>query len=78
MDEVVSNIKKQIDGINDILAVDDAYIEFIQYEVENRTAVFKLLGTLENDPMAINTLRGGVEKIILNKIKEVRRIEREI
>lgn len=78
MDEVVSNIKKQVDNINNILVIDDAYIEFIRYESDNKTAVFKLLGTLENDPMAMNTLRGGVEKIILSKIKEVRRIEREI
>jgi Fe-S cluster biogenesis protein NfuA len=78
MQEVISKIKIVVEDINKILALDGAFIEFIRYEVENRTAVFKLIGTLEHDPMAMNTLRGGIEKIILNKINEVRRIEREI
>ncbi|MFN3194746.1 MAG: NifU family protein [Chlorobiota bacterium] len=78
MQNVSNKIESVVNEINKILQKDGAFIEFVRFEVENRTAVFKLLGTLEHDPMAMNTLRGGVEKIILNKINEVRRIEREI
>lgn len=78
MQNVSYKIESVVNEINKILLKDGAFIEFVRFEVENRTAVFKLLGTLEHDTMAMNTLRGGIEKIILNKINEVRRIEREI
>jgi Fe-S cluster biogenesis protein NfuA len=77
MQSLEKRIESIVSEINTILKKDGAFIQFIRYESNNRTAVFKLLGTLEHDPMAMNTLRGGVEKIILNKINEVRRIERE-
>lgn len=77
MQSIEKRIESVVSEINTILKKDGAFIQFIRYESNNRTAVFKLLGTLEHDPMAMNTLRGGVEKIILNKINEVRRIERE-
>ena len=78
MSSIDTKIRKVVSEINKTLEIDGAFIQFIRYESENQTAVFKLLGTLKDDPMAMNTLRGGIEKIILNKINEVRRIEREI
>lgn len=77
MSKVEIRIELVVSEINDILKNDGAFIQFVRYESENQTAVFKLLGTLKDDPMAMNTLRGGIEKIILSKINEVRRIERE-
>ncbi|MER3329265.1 MAG: hypothetical protein RIF34_06760 [Candidatus Kapaibacterium sp.] len=62
--------------INEILKKDDGYLEFVTFEEGTKTAVFRLLGIFEDDPMAMNIFRGGVEKIILSKIKEVRRIEK--
>ncbi len=78
MSSIENRIESVVTEINNILEKDGAFIQFKRYESENQTAVFKLLGTLKDDPMAMNTLRGGIEKIILSKINEVRRIEREI
>jgi Fe-S cluster biogenesis protein NfuA len=76
MPSIVERIKAVVQEINEILKKDDGFLEFVTYEEDTKTAVFKLLGIFEHDPMAMNTFRGGIEKIILNKIKEVRRIEK--
>lgn len=76
MPTLEERIKLVVQEINEILRKDDGFLEFVAYEEETKTAVFRLLGIFEHDPMAMNTFRGGIEKIILNKIKEVRRIER--
>lgn len=76
MPTLEERIELVVQEINEILRKDDGFLEFVAYEKETKTAVFKLLGIFEHDPMAMNTFRGGIEKIILNKIKEVRRIER--
>lgn len=76
MPSLEERIKAVVQEINEILKKDDGFLEFVTYEEDTKTAVFKLLGIFEHDPMAMNTFRGGIEKIILNKIKEVRRIEK--
>jgi Fe-S cluster biogenesis protein NfuA len=76
MPSIEERIKVVVQEINEILKKDDGFLEFVTYEEDTKTAVFKLLGIFEHDPMAMNTFRGGIEKIILNKIKEVRRIEK--
>lgn len=76
MTSIEERIKAVVQEINEILKKDDGFLEFVIYEEDTKTAVFKLLGIFEHDPMAMNTFRGGIEKIILNKIKEVRRIEK--
>lgn len=76
MPSIEERIKAVVQEINEILKKDDGFLEFVTYEEDTKTAVFKLLGIFEHDPMAMNTFRGGIEKIILNKIKEVRRIEK--
>lgn len=76
MPSIEKKIEKVVIEINEILEKDGGFLEFIRFEEDSKTAIFKLLGIFEHDPMAMNTFRGGIEKIILNKIKEVRRIER--
>lgn len=76
MQTINEKIDSVVKEINEILEKDGGFLEFVHFEVDTRTAVFRLLGIFEHDPMAMNTFRGGIEKIILNKIKEVRRIEK--
>lgn len=76
MPSIEKKIEKVVIEINEILEKDGGFLEFIRFEEDSKTAIFKLLGIFEHDPMAMNTFRGGIEKIILNKIKDVRRIER--
>lgn len=76
MQSVEVRIELVVKEINDILEHDGGFLEFVHFEKDTSTAVFKLLGVFEHDPMAMNTFRGGVEKIILSKIKDVRRIEK--
>lgn len=76
MRTIEEKIENVVIEINEILKKDGGILIFVRYEENTKTAVFKLTGIFDNDPMAMNTFRGGVEKIILNKIKEVRRIEK--
>ncbi len=76
MSSVEERIESVVEEINSILEKDGGFLQFVAFEEDTKTAVFKLLGIFEHDPMAMNTFRGGIEKIILSKIKEVRRIEK--
>ena len=73
---VEEKIEKLVDDINEILKEDRGELIFIRYESETQTAVFKLTGIFDYDPMSMNTFRGGVERYICNRLSEVRRIER--
>lgn len=57
------------------LAEDDGDVEFVRYEPETATAVVRLLGNCANCPMALMTLRAGIERYILKAAPEVRRVE---
>lgn len=76
MKTIEDRINILVSDLNKVLEKDCGSLEFVRFETNTQTAVFRLLGIFEKDPMAMNTFRGGVEKIILNEIKEVRRIEK--
>ncbi|MFA7325383.1 MAG: NifU family protein [Candidatus Kapaibacterium sp.] len=76
MPSIEERIEIVVEEINEILQKDGGFLQFVAFEEDTKTAVFRLLGIFEHDPMAMNTFRGGIEKIILSKIKEVRRIEK--
>lgn len=57
MPTLEERIKLIVQEINEILRKDDGFLEFVTYEEDTKTAVFKLLGIFEHDPMAMNTFR---------------------
>jgi len=50
-------------------------IEFVRFEAETRVCEIRFKGRCKTCPLNIMTLRAGIEKIILNDIPEIRRIE---
>jgi Fe-S cluster biogenesis protein NfuA len=65
-----------LEKLRPYLQIDDGDVEFVRFEDDTRTLVLRLLGNCTHCPMAMMTLRGGIERFILKDIPEVRRVER--
>lgn len=57
------------------LKEDGGDVEFVRYEESTRTAEVKFLGACVSCPMSIMTLRAGLERVVLKRVPQVRRIE---
>lgn len=73
--EIINKIYLALDEVRPYLMQDGGDIEFIRYEANTKVAVFRFLGNCVNCPMAIMTLRAGVERYVLHFAPEIRRIE---
>ena len=74
MENIEFKIEKILDQIRPYLAKDNGNIEFVRYEAEFKTAVFRFLKMCSNCPLQMYTLRGLLEVRVLKEIKEIKRI----
>jgi Fe-S cluster biogenesis protein NfuA len=58
------------------LRMDGGDIEYVNYEPDTGTLEVRLTGNCKDCPMAMMTLRAGVERLILKEIEEVKRLEK--
>ncbi len=58
------------------LVQDGGDIEYVNYEEDTATLEVRLTGNCKDCPMAMMTLRAGIERLILKEIPEIRRIEK--
>ena len=75
LQDIILRINLALDEVRPYLLEDKGDIEFIKYETDNKVAVLRFLGNCVNCPMAIMTLRAGIERYILYYAPEVRRVE---
>lgn len=61
--------------IRPYLHIDGGDIEFVKFEETTSTLEIRFKGNCYDCPMAIMTLRAGVERVIKKDIIEVKRIE---
>ncbi|MFA8451835.1 MAG: NifU family protein [Bacteroidales bacterium] len=54
---------------------DGGDIEFVKYEEATRVLEVRMLGACASCPLAIMTLRAGIERLIIDAIPQIRRIE---
>ncbi len=73
--EIEQSIKEALSEARPILQKDGGDLEFIRFEEETGVAEISLLGACKTCPLAIMTLRAGIERLVLEKVPEVRRIE---
>ena len=62
--------------INPYLQEDGGAVEFARYEEETQVVEVRMTGTCEKCPLALMTLRAGIEHHIIKCVPEVRRVER--
>jgi Fe-S cluster biogenesis protein NfuA len=58
------------------LQKDGGDIEFVRFEEETRTCEIRMVGSCQHCALAPLTLRAGVEKALIYRIPEIRRVER--
>ncbi len=73
-EEVVWKIKEVLVEANRFLAIDNGSVEFIELEQDGILRV-KFHGSCAVCPLRPMTLRAGVERAVLLKVAEVRRVE---
>jgi Fe-S cluster biogenesis protein NfuA len=73
-EEVVGKIKEVLVEANRFLAIDNGSVEFIELEQDGILRV-KFHGSCAVCPLRPMTLRAGVERAVLLKVAEVKRVE---
>ncbi|MCL4511543.1 MAG: NifU family protein [Bacteroidetes bacterium] len=73
-EEVVEQIKEVLVEANKFLSIDNGRVEFVELESDGILRV-KFFGSCAVCPLLPMTLRAGVERAVLLKIGEVKRVE---
>jgi Fe-S cluster biogenesis protein NfuA len=73
---IEQRIKEALRQILPYLEEDGGGAEFVRYERETRVVELRLTGACADCPLAIMTLRAGIERFLINSIPEIRRVER--
>jgi Fe-S cluster biogenesis protein NfuA len=58
------------------LQKDGGDVEFVRFEEETRTCEIRMVGSCQHCALAPLTLRAGVEKALIYRVPEIRRVER--
>ncbi len=74
--EIIEAINRVLNELRPYLEVDGGDLELANYEPETRTAEIRLLGNCKSCPLHMMTLRAGIERYLVHKVPEVRRIEK--
>ena len=75
--EIESKIIAVLSELDTFLAADAGGVEFVRFETETNVAVLRFLGKCRECPLQLMTLRGGIERYLLKRIPEIRRVESE-
>ena len=73
--EFKNKVEAVLDSVRPYLEEDGGGVEFVNWEPDNRVLEVKLTGACDGCPMALMTLRAGIERILISRIPEIKRIE---
>lgn len=73
---VEERILAAIVAIRHYLQRDGGDVEFVRFESSTRTCEVRMIGSCEHCALAPLTLRAGVEKALIFRVPEIRRVER--
>jgi Fe-S cluster biogenesis protein NfuA len=73
--EIEQSIKEALDEARPYLQRDGGDVEFVRFEEDTGVAEISMMGACKTCPLAIMTLRAGIERIVIEKVPEVKRIE---
>jgi Fe-S cluster biogenesis protein NfuA len=76
LSDIVARIRQAVAEIQPYLQKDGGDVEFVRFEVETRTCEVRMIGSCEHCALSPLTLRAGVEKALIYRVPEIRRIER--
>ncbi len=73
--DIEKEINRQLNVIRPYLKEDGGDVEFVRFEEETAVAELRLLGACKDCPLSVMTLRAGIERYLLSRIPEIKRIE---
>jgi Fe-S cluster biogenesis protein NfuA len=75
MTDIENRICEVLKEVRPFLKQDGGDVEFVRFDEPNKVAEVRLTGMCKHCPMSMMTLRGGIERFILDGVPEVRRVE---
>jgi Fe-S cluster biogenesis protein NfuA len=72
---IEEKVNQQLNVIRPYLQEDGGDVEFVRFEEETSVAELRLLGACKDCPLSAMTLRAGIERYLLSRIPEIKRIE---
>ncbi len=74
MEDIKTRIEQALETIRPYLRVDGGDVELVRV-TEDRIVEVRLTGACKGCPMAMMTLRAGIERALMRSIPEIRRVE---
>jgi Fe-S cluster biogenesis protein NfuA len=74
IDPFNARLERSLEKIRPYLRADGGDVKFVRMK-ENGTLELQWQGTCLTCPMSVMTLRAGVERVLLNDLPEVKRVE---
>lgn len=74
--QLISNIEAVLEQARPYLQQDGGDVEFVDWEEDRGVLVVRLLGNCSDCPLSMMTLRAGIERLLMNKIPEIKRVEK--
>lgn len=75
MEEFREKVEKIFDKIRPYLRDDDGDVEFVDFNPQNGVMLVRMTGNCKTCPLAIMTLRAGIERLVKKEMPEVTRLE---
>jgi len=75
--KILEKAEAILENIRPYLQKDNGDVKIVDYEEDTHVLVVSLLGSCADCPLSLMTLRGGIEKLIIKNIPQIRRIENE-
>lgn len=73
--DIENAILLALQEVRPYLLEDGGDVELVRYEEDTRIVEIRLLGNCKTCPMSGMTLRGGIERYVMSKVPNIKRIE---
>lgn len=68
-------IQSALNEVRPFLQEDGGDAEFVRFEYETNTCEIRWLGACKTCPLSLMTLRAGIERVLIARVPEIRRVE---
>lgn len=73
--DIQSRVETVLTKLRPYLEQDGGGIEFVRFEEDTKVLEVQFTGNCKTCPMFLMTLRGGIERLLIKYLPEIRRLE---
>lgn len=77
LEQIEDRIIRELNSIRHYLQEDGGDIEFVRFDEYSQIAFVRFTGNCATCPLRIMTLRGGIQRFLIQRIPEIWRVELE-